>query len=103
MRVLRGKGYLADLLALPGRDDVVQSLVRDALARFRAAGVSAVQWWSPTHHPYKQILARQGFLHKRRRKRELGYRALRASSEELAFLEDPRAAVHFVLGDTDVV
>lgn len=97
-----GRGYIADLLALPSQPDVAESLVRSALARFREAAVSSVECWSPRHHPYRQGLRRAGFLCKRR---DISLRAqpeLR-TPERLELLDDPLAAVHVAIGDTDMV
>ena len=103
LRMLRGKGYIADLLVLPERMDVAGSLVRDAVAHFVRAGAPAVRCWTMSHHPYNTMLAGAGFSVRRRRKRELSYRLLGASAASLAFLDEPATAFHFPIGDTDLV
>ena len=97
-----GKGYIADLLALPGRLDVAASLAQSALVRFRDAGVSTVECWSPRHHPYRPVLRRAGFLCKHR---NVSLHPLpgRGLPERLALVDDPRAAIHVAIGDTDLV
>lgn len=47
----RDLGYIADLLALPNRLDVVRSLVEDALRSFREADVAGVVCWMTSRHP----------------------------------------------------
>jgi hypothetical protein len=103
LRLLRGQGYLADLLVLPGRLDAADALIDDALRFFRDAGVERVFYWTPSRHPYKAVIAAQGFAFRRPRKRILTYMPLGSTWEELAFLQDPSARVHFTIGDLDVV
>jgi GNAT superfamily N-acetyltransferase len=101
LRVSRGKAYIADLLALPEREDVARSLVRDALGYFRRARVSPVRCWLPSHHPYREVLLQQGFLPKQRMD-GLRYTAYGRPKGFLNVLSDPRALVHVTLGDTDL-
>ena len=97
-----GAGFVADLLALPGRLDVVESLVRDAIERLRELGASDVACAVPRHHPYRLVLREHGFRAKRR-SIPLNYRPKRSQDRELAFLSDPKATLHVSLGDTDRV
>lgn len=97
-----GAGYIADLIALPERLDVVEMLIEDALGAFRASGLSVAECWLPARHPYRLILDRAGFVRRSRRLRMI-YKAMRLPEEKLSFLEDRKAAVHFTLGDSDVV
>jgi hypothetical protein len=102
LRVSRGRGYLADILALPGRTDVARSLIRDALDQFRGLGIGRADCWLPSHHPYRRAFAAAGFVHRR----IVGptWTPLALPMSELAFLgNDPRAAIHYTLGDTDLV
>src|SRR3546814_384679 len=57
LRTGRATTDLADLLALPGRTDVAQALVRDAVGLSRATGASAVRSWTMRGHPYEALLA----------------------------------------------
>ena len=59
-------GVIADVLALPGRLDVVRSLVADALRAFREEGVAGVRCWLPARHPYQRVLRRHGFIDSQR-------------------------------------
>ena len=99
-KITEGEGYIADLLALPGRTDVVRSLVEDALRLFREAGVERVTCWMISRHPYNGILGRYGFIDSRRDV-GFGYRATSLDESELERLADPRARIHLTHGDTD--
>jgi len=101
-KMAEGEGCIADLLALPGRSDVVRTLIEDVLRIFREAGVDLVTCWMISRHPYNRILRRYGFYDA---KRNVGcrYRALRLDRSELEFLEDPRARIHLMHGDSDWV
>jgi len=99
-KVTEGEGYIADLLALPGRTDVVRSLLEDALQLFRKASVERVTCWMISRHPYNGILRRYGFVDS---KRDAGfsYRETNLDESELEFLADPGARLHLTHGDTD--
>jgi predicted N-acetyltransferase YhbS len=96
------EGYIADILALPGRSDVVRSLIEDALRIFRKAGVEQVTCWMISRHPYNGILRRYGFLDSREDV-GFGYQPASLPASELEFLEDSRARIHLTHGDSDWV
>jgi len=100
LKIAEGEGYIADLLALPGRTDVVRSLVEDARHRFRRAGVEQITCWMISRHPYNGVLRRYGFIDS---KKDVGfrYRVVSLDKSELGFLSDARARVHLTHGDTD--
>jgi hypothetical protein len=97
-----GRGYLADVLALPEREDVVAALVERAVAGFAARDIGIVLCWIPAQHPYRAVLARMGFEQAKRPVRMM-YRPLQATPVELAFLGESQATMHFMIGDTDLV
>jgi hypothetical protein len=99
----KGRGQIADLLVLPARDDILRALVREAITHFREERATAIRCWLPSHHPYRDILQRLGFVGARRRKLPLGYRPLRTSAAEMEFLHSRNAAIHLTIGDTDFV
>jgi hypothetical protein len=101
-RMSHGRGYLCDILARPDRLDVADALIGAAIDRLRAARVDAVECWLPRHHPYKELLRQHGFLH-RKRVVEVTYGAFRAPEDAQQFLREPRAAIHFTSGDSDLV
>jgi GNAT superfamily N-acetyltransferase len=99
-----GRAAIADLLALPGRVDVVGELLATAIAKLVEAGASKIEAWLPTHHPYQSLFLEQGF---RRRNRAVSF-LLRPATEyeaslDMSFRSDPRAAIHISLGDSDLV
>jgi GNAT superfamily N-acetyltransferase len=99
-KISEGGAYIADLLALPERTDVVRSLVEDALDLFREASVEVVRCWMIRRHPYSGILRRYGFVDSRG---NVGfrYKPLSLDGSELAFLADARARIHLTHGDSD--
>ena len=101
LRSSRGKGYLADLLALPGRFDVVQGLVADAVMQVREAGASRLDCWLPAVHPYQDVLRDAGFMFRGTPTAVEIY--IHNPDVDLSFLSDPHATVHICAGDTDLV
>ena len=96
------RGYIADVLALPGRVDVAGALVGHAVSELAAGGSEAIECWSPVHHPYRDVLSANGFLH-RRRMVPLQAHPPSDSNAVMTFGDDPLAAVHVAIGDTDMV
>jgi hypothetical protein len=102
LRATPDAGYIADLLALPEHDTVVESLLAAANERFRAGGQRRVECWSEAHSIYRWAQDRAGF-NSLRRTIGFRYRPTRVSPEEAALLGDPTASVHITAGDTDLV
>ena len=101
-RASHGVGYVADVLALPGRLDVVSSLLGQALTSETLGAVRRVECWSPVHHPYRRVLSELGFVEKKRTVRlRVVPRGERA--DPVVFRDDPRASIHVLAGDTDLV
>ena len=100
LKFTEGNGYIADLLALPDRIDVVRSLIEDALGLFRNAGVESVSCWMISRHPYNGILRRFGFIDSRRNV-GLAYEPRDHDSTALEFLADAGARIHLTQGDSD--
>ena len=101
LSLVRGGALIADLLARPARLDAVEALISDAIALARSEGAHSVECQLPTHHPYVPILQREGFL-AANEDRAWGVAALAIDRNMLAFLNDPKAAVHLTAGDSDV-
>jgi hypothetical protein len=99
-KISEGNAYIADLLALPGRLDVVRSLIEDALRLFREAHAELVSCWMIARHPYNDLLRRYGFVDSRR---DVGfvYKEVNLDPEDLDFLEEPTARIHIMHGDSD--
>jgi hypothetical protein len=102
LRVQRETGYIADVLALPGRTDVVGSLAREATRRFAALGAARAECWLMPSHPYAPALAGCGYV-RRTGRMPPTLEAVNVPREEIAFLGEPGARVHFTIGDTDLV
>lgn len=100
-RASQGRGYIADLLALPDRHDAIVALLRKTLDSFASGGVTTAQVWSLVHHPYRTALSEAGFSEKKRtwviRARPRGLHA-----DTVYFRDDPRALVHLTSGDCGV-
>lgn len=101
-KVEGGRGLIGDLLALPGRLDVVTALVTRALREVRAAGAASVLCWLPARHPYRGVLRRLGFVDSPTRVGHL-FRGQSLTSELVALLSSRHARAHFTLGDSDFV
>jgi hypothetical protein len=102
LRTVGSRAYLVDLLVLPGREDAVATLVGDAVRLATAGGAGMIDCWLPGRHSYRRWLQRLG-LFDRRRDAGVSYHPVELPAEQLAPLEDPRARVHYMLGDTDLV
>ena len=100
LHVGQGRGHIMDLLALPDRLDVVQSLVGDALDQLTPHQVESVHCWMASEHPYNEVLKGHGFVPSRNSV-AFTYEPLSMDAEALAFLSDPHAPIHFMHGDSD--
>ena len=102
LRLSRGRGYIADLLTLPARHDVVESLLCDAHRHFVANDVRLVEWWATPSHPYRGVFEETGYRPKRLRV-ELYCQPFHVEDEVVMPFEDPSTPMHIVSGDTDLV
>ncbi len=102
-RLSHGRGFLADLLAVPDRKDVVRSLVAESIGDLYKKGASEVECWLPEYHPYWDAVSRYPFEHKRR---SIHYGIAPSKEYEsdvsIAFREDKKAAIHITMGDSDL-
>jgi len=101
-RVLDGRAYLADILARPGRVDVAETLIRDAIRLAEVGGASFVRTRLPRRNVYSRALARAGFFDIGHFSGEL-VRERRVPASDLALLDDERTTVHWVMADSDYV
>ncbi len=91
-------GWVMDLLTLPDRLDVAQSLV--AAATEVLEDCEAITCWVTSGHPYEPLIRAQGFL-------DLGgytgmmTRSTGADAERFAPLATMNGRVHVMTGDTD--
>ncbi|HEU0074472.1 MAG TPA: hypothetical protein VFS30_10710, partial [Dehalococcoidia bacterium] len=88
-----------DLLALPGREDVVEELLDTGLSYLRNAGVASVHAWSASAHPYNDVLTRYGFVDSRKKLNFGWWLRPGADHNEFDFLRSPNAAVHIMEGE----
>jgi hypothetical protein len=93
---------IVDLLALPGRLDVVRSLVEDAVAEFRRRGAPAVSLRTVRRHPHNDVLRRLGFLD-RNAVAVASFRAITVDGAASTLLRDPACRVHLTYADSDNV
>jgi hypothetical protein len=100
LTVRGGVGHIADILALPGRLDVVRSLIGDALRILKGAGAASAQCRMVAIHPYNEAFRLFGFLTTAERIGAV-YAPRRLSAAALSFLDDPHAAMHVTTGDSD--
>jgi len=94
--------HVADLLALPGRRDVADALVVDALETAAGSGAAAIVCWLVSDHPYFEIVRRRGFVVTD------ATTGCMVKNEELEpdaldFLDQPETRVHLTAGDSDWV
>ena len=101
LRTAARQAYLVDLLTLPDRPDVVESLVADAAGLARDRGAAQLVFWLPHRHPYRGALFRVGFLDSRIDP-GVGFHGVDMPAARLSLLANPATPVHFVLGDTDL-
>ncbi len=107
LRMIEGRGHIADLLVVPGRADVARSLIDASVVWLREAGASAVECTMMLHHPYTPHLRRAGFVVAKGRSdemtRKFSLMPRSMSSTDLAFLTAETAKIHMVLGDSDMI
>ncbi len=92
-------GRIMDLLALPGRLDVVDALVSDALGYFSDEGVNFVQCLFLRNHPYGGVLKRHGFLDLGPQGHYVNYSYLGLEKEFRAVEESPIGNLHLCYSD----
>lgn len=59
-------GYVVDLLAIPGREDVASKLLEKGLHDLDSEGVNIVTCIIPKNHPYQRVYSGHGFLDSRK-------------------------------------
>lgn len=101
LKMARGNGFIADLLALPSRRDVAADLVRHAIAMAKRHPAMSLTCWMPLHHPYTGLLRLHGFFDSGRNTGASFASGKAMRRENLSFLNEPSARVHITLGDSD--
>jgi hypothetical protein len=97
------QGYIADVLALPGRADAADALIRDAVAHMHASGINAVRCMLPKRSPYAAALRRCGFMDTRQIQPVfIAFPGTRLKTLDKAALGLP-GGYHFTYADLDIV
>lgn len=94
-------GQIVDLLALPGRLDVVDSLLADALKYFGSNGINICNATAVNGHPYSRVFKKRGFVNIKTKLR-LFYvdNGIEKDIEKLA--TGPTSRVHICYGDVSL-
>ena len=99
------RGYIMDLLALPGRLDVVRTLIDDTISQLDEVGTAAIDCWMLREQPYARMLNQAGFVRLPGRSAEvsgeIGWYGGDFGSEGRALLASPDARVHLMHVDFD--
>ncbi len=94
------EGYIVDLLAIPGRLDVVQSLVVDSLDFFSRNKVNAIRFWIVKGHPYERVFHSNGFVNNQK-EIFLFYHVVNYDAELEKLKNVPSSRHFFTYGSTD--
>ena len=94
--------HIADLLVLPGRTDVADALVVDALEIAAGSGANAVVCWLMADHPYFDLVRGRGFIVTDATSGCM-VKNEKLEADALDFLDRPEARVHVTAGDSDWV
>lgn len=92
------EGYVLDLIALPGRENVAGSLLDSALDHFDSEGVNSVNCLVVAGHPLEASLRRCGFVDSRR-ENNLFYMSLGGNDILTALSSELPSRIHFCYGD----
>lgn len=94
-------GRILDLIALPGRLDIVDSLLADALKYFESNGINVCNATVVNGHPYSRVFKKRGFVNTETKLR-LFYvdNGIEKDIEKLA--TGPTSKVHICYGDVSL-
>jgi hypothetical protein len=92
--------HIADLLTMPGRTDVADALVLDALEVAAGSGADAVVCWLLADHPYFELVLGRGFIVTDATSGCL-VKNEKLEPDALDFLDRPEVRVHVTAGDSD--
>ena len=95
-------GFVIDLLALTGRDDVAECLLKLAVDYFSGRGVGVVHAQLIGGHPYERLFGRYGFLDSRMVP-HLAYRASNLGEDLEMFTGSPASMLHYPYGEGDAI
>jgi hypothetical protein len=94
------EGFLVDFLALPGRADVLFSLMDDAITYFADLNVNVIHSWIIRGHPYEKVFFSYGFIDSRLEV-NVSYNTRNDFVAPDQFLKASPSRLHFTYGSTD--
>jgi hypothetical protein len=95
-------GYLMEVLAKRGREDVVELLVDEALSYFEENNVNAIYFTVVGGHPYEEIMYQHGFLDSRVRPYVL-YNVYRSLDDVEKFENSSPGKLHYQFSEFDSI
>jgi hypothetical protein len=93
-------GNIMEVLALPNRSDVVDSLIDVVVKRFDSTSVNIVHAQIIKGHPYEALLKRHGFVNARK-KSYLNYSPVALGDELKRFTNAPPDRLNYQYGESD--
>lgn len=93
-------GFIVDLLTLPGRLDVADSLIGNAVQYFDSHNINLINFMVVRNNPYEGVMKEHGFLDSRI-KIHLFYRSYGKEDEMGKLKTVPADNIHFAYGDID--
>jgi hypothetical protein len=94
------KGFIVDLLAAPGRLDIVDALITEAVAYFEDFGINAIISTGFEDHPYSRIYKNHGFVTYNKNKLHLWL--TEDLSNDIVKLQNSKVErAHIAIGDED--
>lgn len=94
-------GHIVDLLTLPSRDDVLESLLLESLKFFDENNINAVRQWVNVGHPIENAIRRHGFINSRSGIPLIVFNHINVGDNWEAFIKSKISRVHFQMGDTE--
>ena len=94
-------GWIVDLLALPGRLDVVSALTDKALEFFVANSVNVVRCWLIKNHEYGSVLSEKGLLDISKVTPEISARPMKEWEGFDKLMKSKPSELHLMIGDTE--
>lgn len=94
------EGYIVDLLALPGRNEVIEQLVSGSLDYLDENKVNIIYCWIVKGHPYEKIRLSNEFVNSNKTI-NVSYSASKDFPDLTKFKEAPSKRLHFTYGSSD--
>lgn len=94
-------GHIIDLLTLPDRDEVLESLLRESVKFFDENDINAVRHWVTIDHPLEKAMRRHGFINSRSGTPLIVFSHMNVGDNWEEFIKSEKSRVHFQMGDTE--